>query len=203
MFYTSIPWKALYAFPSFSFHSFIYVCGMSDFTAGGFMINVTYRLYCFQNAVGWRLVILFKISEFTIPFFFVLPLGSSLLSLKGSCQGFTWLFHTSHSPSSTPQGLQGYDYWEDLLLAVTQSCGWGNLWFKEIIRLCCCCCWIYQEETDRRRGQTCPRREKWESQEQHRREGKEKGHVGLQGTKSLFEPTCLEPAHKSPATISR
>lgn len=35
-------------------------------------------------------------------------------------------------------------------------------------------------------------------------EGKgEKGHVGLQGTKSLFEPTCLGPAHKSPATISR
>lgn len=121
--------------------------------------TVTSELYCFQNAVGWRWVILFKIGEFTI-LSFVLPL-SSLLSLQGNCQSFAWLFYTSYSPSSTLQVLRGYDYLEDLLLAVTQTCGWGKLWFKEIIRLCCRF-WNYQEGWTREEGQPCPRREKRE-----------------------------------------
>ena len=61
-----------------------------------------------------------KISDFSI--FCSSPGLQPTFFFKENGQGFTWLFHTSHSPSWTLQIIQGYDHLEDLWLAVADIC---------------------------------------------------------------------------------
>ena len=158
-------------FPTFHslIHSFRHSCSVSDCTAGGFMIPSAYKFYCFQNAVGWRLVILFTVSEFTL-LSFVLPQAPADFlwrEVVKASLGFLHLplsfIHTTSAPRlgllRGPFAGSDTDMWVGGTLIRR-----NHQTLLLVLNL--------PRRVDKRRG-TCPRRKKGENQEQLRSKRRE------------------------------